>query len=221
MPDVGALLREPARRFAHAEAIPDLLPIQPKLTVSCCDAIARPHRAPISEGACVICLGVCPPPIHSGCACHAEQALAHLHCRIHVQAAASQAAHRASVAWRRCPTCKQDFTGPMRSVLVDAWRTRVVAQAKDSATRFAAEADFVRAPLVPYLESVPISWAHPCHICTGTDLNSLNPLPHCAKTDWAHPCHVCTGTGSRRSVDAATPHAAGRLPYAPRGLRRG
>jgi hypothetical protein len=38
-----------------------------------------------------------------------------------------------------CRTCKQDFTGAMRTGLAQAWRSRVADQAVESAERLAAE----------------------------------------------------------------------------------
>ena len=41
---------------------------------------------------------------------------------------------------------------------------------------------------------VPPNWAHPSHICSGTD-----PAHICVR-DWAHPCHICPGTAPTADV---------------------
>ena len=71
-------------------------------------------------GACIICLDTSPPPIQSGCACRGDSGLAHIACL--VRAAASQQAQRGSDGWRKCQTCKQDYTGAMQTGLAEAWR---------------------------------------------------------------------------------------------------
>ena len=89
------------------------------------------------ERACIICLDASPPPIQSGCACRGDGGLAHVDCL--VQLAASQQAHRGHEVWRQCRTCKQDFTGAMRTGLAEAWRSRVANQAAENDERLAAE----------------------------------------------------------------------------------
>jgi hypothetical protein len=81
-------------------------------------------------GACIICLDTSPPPIQSGCACRGDSGLAHIACL--VRAAASQQAQRGNDVWRQCQTCKQDYTGAMRTGLAEAWRSRVAGQAAES-----------------------------------------------------------------------------------------
>ncbi len=88
-------------------------------------------------GACIICLDTSPPPIQSGRACRGDSGLAHIACL--VQAAASQQAQRGSDVWHQCPTCKQRYTGAMRTGLAEAWRSRVAGQAAESDERLAAE----------------------------------------------------------------------------------
>ncbi len=73
----------------------------------------------------------------AGCACRGDSGLAHVACL--VRAAASQQAHRGSEAWRQCQTCKQDYTGSMRTGLAEAWRSRVAGQAAESDERLEAE----------------------------------------------------------------------------------
>ena len=89
------------------------------------------------ERACIICLDARPPPIQSGCACRGDGGLAHIDCL--VQLAASQQAHRGHEVWRQCRTCKQDFTGAMRTGLAAAWRSRVAGLAAESPERLSAE----------------------------------------------------------------------------------
>ena len=88
-------------------------------------------------GACIICLDTSPPPIQSGCACRGDGGLAHIDCL--AQLAASQQPHRGDEVWNTCQTCTQGFTGAMRTGLAEAWRSRVVGQAAESAERLDAE----------------------------------------------------------------------------------
>jgi hypothetical protein len=88
-------------------------------------------------GACVICLDTSPPPIQSGCACRGDGGLAHVDCLI--QLAASQQPHRGDEAWHTCQTCKQVFTGAMRTGLATVWRSRVAGLAAESPERLSAE----------------------------------------------------------------------------------
>jgi hypothetical protein len=88
-------------------------------------------------GACIICLDTSPPPIQSGCACRGDSGLAHVACL--VRAAASQQAQRGNDVWRKCQTCKQDYTGAMQTGLAEAWRSRVAGQAAESDERLEAE----------------------------------------------------------------------------------
>jgi hypothetical protein len=76
-----------------------------------------------ANGACYICYESAPPPIQSGCACRGEAGFVHIECM--VQAAVSQVAHRGTIAWHTCHTCKQHFTGAMRRGLAEAWWARV------------------------------------------------------------------------------------------------
>ena len=94
-------------------------------------------------GACVICLDTSPPPIQMGCACCGDAALAHIDCM--VQTIAALRAQRGFMVWRQCQTCKQHFTGPMRTGLADAWRSRVADQAAESDERLAAERNLTKA----------------------------------------------------------------------------
>lgn len=88
-------------------------------------------------GACIICLDTTPQPIQSGCACRSDGGLAHIECR--VQAAASQQAQLGHNVWRQCQSCKQDFTGVMRTGLAEAFRSRVAGQKSESVDWRAAE----------------------------------------------------------------------------------
>ena len=74
---------------------------------------------------CTICLDSEPPPIQSGCACRGDAGLAHVACLI--KGAVKQQAQRGNKLWWECQTCKQAFTGPMRTRLAEAWGGRVCA----------------------------------------------------------------------------------------------
>ena len=86
-----------------------------------------------ANGACYICYESQPPPIQSGCACRDEAGLVHIGCM--VQVAVSQAGHRGAIAWWECHTCKQKFTGAMRTGLAEAWWARVRDAVEESAER--------------------------------------------------------------------------------------
>ena len=77
-----------------------------------------------ANGACYICYESQPPPIQSGCACRDE--------------AVSQAGLRGNIAWWECHTCKQKFTGAMRTGLAEAWWARVRDAVKENADRQSA-----------------------------------------------------------------------------------
>ena len=96
---------------------------------------------PDQEGGCIICLDTSPPPIQMGCACRGDSGLAHIDCL--VQLAESRKAQRESAAWSQCRTCKQDFTGAMRTGLAVAWWSQVAGQA-ESDERLAAESNLGR-----------------------------------------------------------------------------
>jgi hypothetical protein len=57
-------------------------------------------------------------PVHSGCACRSDGALAHISCR--AKNAVAQHGVRGLAAWVKCQTCGQNFTGPMRLGLAEA-----------------------------------------------------------------------------------------------------
>ncbi len=92
-----------------------------------------------TAGACIICLDTSPPPIQSGCACRGDSGLAHIDCL--VKKAGSQQAHRGNKVWWECQTCKQQFTGAMRTGLAEAWRSRVAGLATESCEKLAAESN--------------------------------------------------------------------------------
>jgi hypothetical protein len=96
-------------------------------------------------GACVICLDTSPPPIQSGCACRGDGGLAHIDCL--AQLAASQQPHRGNEVWRTCQTCKQGFTGAMRTGLAETWRSRVAGLAAESPERLSAEGNLAHSLL--------------------------------------------------------------------------
>jgi hypothetical protein len=89
-----------------------------------------------AHGTCYICYESQPPPIQSGCACRDEAGFVHIECM--VQVAVSQVGHRGNVGWKKCHTCKQDFTGAMRTGLAEAWWARVRDAAEESAERLSA-----------------------------------------------------------------------------------
>jgi hypothetical protein len=72
-----------------------------------------------ANGACYICYESQPTPIQSGCACRDEAGFVHIECM--VQVAVSQVGHRGNIARWECHTCKQKFTGAMRTGLAEAW----------------------------------------------------------------------------------------------------
>ncbi len=89
-----------------------------------------------ANGTCYVCYGSQPPPIQSGCACRGEAGLVHIGCM--VQVAVSQAGHRGDIAWWGCHTCKQKFTGAMRTGLAEAWWARVRDAVEENAERQSA-----------------------------------------------------------------------------------
>ncbi len=89
-----------------------------------------------ANGACYICYESQPPPIQSGCACRDEAGFVHVDCM--VQAAVSQMEHRGRIAWCQCHTCKQFFTGAMRTGLAEAWWARVRDAVEENAERQSA-----------------------------------------------------------------------------------
>ena len=94
------------------------------------------------ESVCIICLDSDPPPIQSGCACRGPGGLAHITCLIKV--AVSRPAQRGYAAWHECQSCKQDFTGPMRTGLAEAWWMRMRDEDEESAERLAAAANLAQ-----------------------------------------------------------------------------
>ena len=94
---------------------------------------AEANSSGASECVCIICYASDPPPIQSGCACRSDSGLAHVDCLI--EKAVSQQAHRGFKAWYECQTCKQDFTGAMRTGLGEAWWSRVCHEAEESDER--------------------------------------------------------------------------------------
>ena len=108
------------------------------MTVGCAGAMHIEQEE--EEGECLICLDRNPPPIQmrcacrkefpllfaevrpiqSGCACRGAAGLAHQACR--ARAAKALVLRKGSTEWwRKCQTCHQNFTGPMRQGLADAW----------------------------------------------------------------------------------------------------
>jgi tetratricopeptide (TPR) repeat protein len=86
-----------------------------------------------NDMACVICLDDEPAPIQSGCCCRGEQGLAHVACR-------ARAAEHADLptAWWICRTCKQPFTGVMRTSLAQERWARVKDLPEADGSRLAA-----------------------------------------------------------------------------------
>jgi hypothetical protein len=89
-----------------------------------------------ANGACYVCYESQPPPIQSGCACRDEAGFVHIECM--VQVAVSQVGHRGNIAWSECHTCKQKFTGAMRTGLAEACWGRVRDVVEESAERLSA-----------------------------------------------------------------------------------
>ena len=87
------------------------------------------------ESVCLVCFDSHPPPIQSGCACRSGGGLAHVGCLI--EKAVSQP-HRGDAAWYECQTCKQQFTGAMRTGLAEAWWSRVSDQVEETEERLCA-----------------------------------------------------------------------------------
>ena len=79
---------------------------------------------------CIICLDSGSPLFQSGCACRGDSGLAHVGCL--VENATAQRPHRGDDVWRVCQTCKQEFTGAMRTGLAEAWWARVRHQAEEN-----------------------------------------------------------------------------------------
>ena len=90
----------------------------------------------MAVGACIICLDSDPPPIQSGCACRSDCGLAHVGCL--VEKAVAQQPHRGNAVWWECQTCRQGFTGAMRTGLAEAWWSRVCHEAEESIARLNA-----------------------------------------------------------------------------------
>ena len=89
-----------------------------------------------ANGTCYVCYESQPPPIQSGCACRDEAGFVHIGCM--VQVAVSQVGHRGTIAWWKCHTCKQTFTGAMRTGLAEAWWARVRDAVEENAERQSA-----------------------------------------------------------------------------------
>ena len=83
--------------------------------------------------ACFICLDDEPAPIQSGCCCRGASGLAHVACR-------AKAAEHANVptSWWICRTCKQPFTGLMRTSLAQEMWARVKDLPEADGARLAA-----------------------------------------------------------------------------------
>ena len=97
-----------------------------------------------ANGACYVCYESQPPPIQSGCACRDEAGLVHIGCM--VQVAVSQVGHRGNIAWWECHTCKQYFTGAMRTGLAEAWWARVRDAVEENAERQSAAYNLGQSP---------------------------------------------------------------------------
>jgi hypothetical protein len=89
-----------------------------------------------ANGTCYVCYESQPPPIQSGCACRGEAGFVHIECM--VQVAVSQVGHRGNTAWWGSHTCKQHFTGAMRTGLAEAWWARVRDAVEENAERQSA-----------------------------------------------------------------------------------
>jgi tetratricopeptide (TPR) repeat protein len=92
--------------------------------------------AVLDECFCIICLESDPLPIQSGCGCRSDSGLAHVTCL--VEKAVSQQPHRGYAVWTDCQTCKQEFTGAMKTGLAEAWWLRMCDQAEECLERLRA-----------------------------------------------------------------------------------
>ena len=88
--------------------------------------------------ACVICLddAAHPLPIPCGCGCRGAAGCAHVVCKVACAAHQGPGYHK---GWHTCPTCKQQYTGPMFVGLAEAlWECLKVRPAEDD-NRLAAQ----------------------------------------------------------------------------------
>ena len=70
--------------------------------------------------------------LHGGCACCGSAGHGHLRCFV-------QAAEYNYMSYMRCPTCKQNFTGPVQLGLAQACLQRQVSKPAENETRLAAQ----------------------------------------------------------------------------------
>ena len=91
----------------------------------------RYRQACREQFACVICLDdeEQPLPIQCGCGCRDAAGCAHVACKIEYAEHQGSGFHE---GWRACPTCKQNYTGPMQLGLAEAlWAQLRGKRAKD------------------------------------------------------------------------------------------
>ncbi len=172
-----------------------------------------------ANGACYICYELQPPPIQSGCACRDEAGLVHIGCM--VQVAVSQVGHRGALAWWGSHTCKQRFTGAMRTGLAEAWWARVRDAAEESAERQSAsynlgeslygEGKCGEAAHTPHTNT----WnapAHPhAHLRARTHMHARTHARTCthARTHRTRACTHCTHTPHTQARTHAHEHMEG------------
>ena len=103
------------------------------------------HRQNCEEPpCCAICLdgGEEPLPIQRGCGCRGDASLAHVTCVAKMNAHKGDAHDR---GWHRCPTCGQDYTGPMQLGLARALRHQVRHRRPNDGERLNADHTLGRA----------------------------------------------------------------------------
>ena len=112
-------------------------------------AVAAEGGAGSGEGACCwICLHEGPDEeggalLRGGCACRGEAGWGHVACvakHAVKQWQAPRGTGGRTDGWKRCPTCKQPYKGPMRLGLAQAWSARVAGRPAEDGERRTANA---------------------------------------------------------------------------------
>ena len=87
--------------------------------------------------ACTICLDddAYPLPIQCGCGCRDAAGLAHVACKVEYAVHQGPGYH---AGWFECPTCKQEYTGPMRAGLSEALCKRLQGRPSEDDDRLRA-----------------------------------------------------------------------------------
>ena len=94
--------------------------------------------------ACTICLDddAYPLPIQCGCGCRDAAGCAHVACKAECAQHHGPGYHP---GWVECPTCKQEYTGPMRLGLAEALCTRLQGRPTEDEHRMCAQNDLGKA----------------------------------------------------------------------------